>query len=169
MLQEKGLASEQVLNQRIETPMDVEVTLFDLFMNRKYKSGLYFLIYVCKILVEKEKRELAQAIIEDGSSIRSIYENGISLNDKTSKNSNNSVMLSQTPIGRDHVRRINRLDSNFETLQSVKEVGSHTPNKYSKMKVMGELPQLNQQLQSDQRSALGNKMSATPANRQSRV
>ena len=49
LLREQNLATDDVLNQRIEAASSngAVVSLFDLFLNRKYKSGLNFLLFVC--------------------------------------------------------------------------------------------------------------------------
>lgn len=63
------------------------MTLFDLCLNRRYKSGLNFLLNHCKIEVTPEQQQHAYAIMEEGSSVRSVYENGVSMADKTSQGS----------------------------------------------------------------------------------
>ena len=54
---------------------------------RKYRSGLNFLLNHCKIEATVEKLKQAQEILEEGSTVRSLYENGVSMGDKTSQGS----------------------------------------------------------------------------------
>ena len=51
----KGLATDEIINQRIQTETSTEVTLLDLCIMRRYKSGLNFLVNICKISVNDNK------------------------------------------------------------------------------------------------------------------
>ena len=48
-LREKGLDSEEVLNQRIPTETNEIVTLLDMCINRKYRSGINFLLHTAQL------------------------------------------------------------------------------------------------------------------------
>ena len=60
VLKSKNLATDEILNQEIETSSREfgVVTLFDLFIHRKYIAGLKFLLSVCKIdSIAKHKKD----------------------------------------------------------------------------------------------------------------
>ena len=48
-LRDKGLDSEEVLNQRIPTETNQVVTLLDMCINRKYRSGINFLMQTAQL------------------------------------------------------------------------------------------------------------------------
>ena len=58
-------------------------------ISRRYKSGLNFLLYTVKLKeLSQQLRIQAQSIIEEGSSVRSIYDgNGVSIGGQTSQGS----------------------------------------------------------------------------------
>ena len=107
-LKAKGLADDDVINQKIETPTNADVTLFDLCLNRRYKSGLNFLMHVCRVNVPIAKQEAALTVIEEGSSIKSLYENGASMADRTSHGSGVSRTITLAATEEKKVRHISR-------------------------------------------------------------
>ena len=114
------------MNQKIKTPTSAKVTLIDLFINRRYRSGINFLLNVCKIKLSEEKREIALSILEEGSSIRSMNDNGISMTDKTSKTSKDSIELTKKLFGLHLERRSSRIADTFATLSSIMENSSQS-------------------------------------------
>jgi len=52
-----GLATPEVINQRIATQTTALVTLFDLCLSRRYKAGLSFLLNVCKVDVPPQSKQ----------------------------------------------------------------------------------------------------------------
>ena len=87
-LSQQGQATDEIINQRIETgDAASEVTLFEMCIARRYKSGLYFLLNHCKVQVPSIQRQQAMQIIEEGSSVRSINDYTVSMADRTSQGS----------------------------------------------------------------------------------
>ena len=113
-----------MLNQKIQTPTNAHVTLLDLFINRRYRSGLNFLINTCKINVNDEKREMALNIIETGSSVPSIYESGslpITSDATSQKKSVISDAMTRKLLGVVQNKQMIRRDQNYQTLQAIHE------------------------------------------------
>ena len=68
--------------------MGKKVTLLDLCISRKYKSGLNALLNHFKVPMTKEKRAEVSSILEEGSSVQSAFtNNGVSMAERTSNGS----------------------------------------------------------------------------------
>ena len=83
----QNLAADDVLNQRIDTASynGQEVTLFDLFLRRRYRSGLNFLLYVCHIKnIPDWKHNQAISIVNVASPFWHFTNNGTPMADKSS-------------------------------------------------------------------------------------
>ena len=141
ILRSQGKATDEVLNQRVETNTDMQVTLFDLCLSRRYKSGLNFLVNFCQISVSPESHSRAVSIIEEGSSVRSIYENGISMADKTSEGSGAPQTMGISSSGDKGVRKISmpRHTINYQNITIQGSPGGH----YLPMTEQKKLPHLN--------------------------
>ena len=118
------------------------MTLFDLCLNRRYKSGLNFLLNHCKIEVTPEQLQLANSIIEEGSSVRSIYDNGVSMADRTSQGSgavltNRSLFVPSTEEKK--VRHLSRGRNNARGISLTNTPASH----HAHAGYGANLPQLN--------------------------
>lgn len=63
--------------------------MLEMCLARKYRSGINFLLQTVKLEdVPEKQREQATTIIEEGSTIRSVYgSNGVSMADRTSMGS----------------------------------------------------------------------------------
>lgn len=76
ILREKGVATDDVLNEKIQTHVtNSSLSIFDMCIIKKYKNGLNFLLNHTSIQVSPKQREDALRIIDEGSSVRSVYDN----------------------------------------------------------------------------------------------
>lgn len=146
ILREKGLATDDVINEKIQTHVtNSSLSIFDMCIIKKYKNGLNFLLNHTSIQVSPKQREDALKIIEEGSSIRSVYDNQASMAENTSRGSDGTHSLNIAGGGTDAKRRRN-ISGAFQTnvsshrSTSYMVAGQLTPSKHHQTSIKKQLP-----------------------------
>jgi len=87
--------------------------------------------------------EQANAIIEEGSSVRSIYENGVSIADHTSRGSKIIGRTGLSSIAQSEQKSVRHISRGRNTGNPKYSMQIGTPSKYSTSTGKKNLPQLN--------------------------